>query len=1141
MTLDEIVERACRMGVEAVALTDVNNLYGAVAFQRLARARGVKAIVGTELRTRSERATLLARDEGGYRSLCRAITRLHLGEGAAVGPGGFGGSGGASVEGGSARERAAGGAREDAAGGGACEGTAGGRGGGLAGYPAGSELPVEALLRDGVEGLHCIVEDPALAERLAELLPRERLWLELATPGRPPSHWERNAASARALGIGLVATGEVWFGPADDWALHRALRAAACGTLVQRAGAAEGVAHPNSYMATPAQMERRLGRFSPALWRSGEIADDCGLSLESGRRAFPFCSLDPGETPFSRLAAMCREGMTSRFGRLPSHRVARRLERELEVIDKLGFCPYFIIVGEIVVWARGRGIPIMGRGSGASSLVAYLLGITGVDPLRYGLVFERFMNSRRPDYPDLDVDICWRRRDEVIDHVYETYGRDRVALISTHVTFQKRSALREMAKAWGLPPETALRAVRVWERAMEGGEDPGGARGGAEAAGAPAAGRGARGPADGGGDGRGPSTGSATAAGREWAAPGRAIAPLAREPLRTVIAMARRVQGFPRHLGIHCGGLVIAPGPLGDAVPLQRAPKGVVVTQYEMDAVERVGLVKMDLLGNRGLTIAQDCMDLAAGRWGGAIGRPLPGDLRRLGGGRPVPACLEDIPDGDSDAAALLSAGDTLGCFQIESPAMRQLLSMVEPGNSEDVIAAVALVRPGPSGSGMKDAFIRRKRGLERGRFTHPCLAPVLKDTYGVMLYEEDVLKVAAIAAGLTLEDGDDLRRAIAEAAPGPELEGVRRGFLDLAARRGMRPESAGALWEDLARFSSYAFCKAHAAGYGLLAYRSAYLKARYPAEYAVAVLNNHGGMYPTRVHLEDARRRGVRILGPCVNGSSEGFTLDGDAVRVGLSRVKGLRRSAAGRIVEARSEEEGGPFSSLADLLSRVRLNAPEAEALVLAGALDFTGVPRPALLLETLAWSRRSGGRRTAGQQRLLAPDASAPGTGYVREFDSELRLEMEGRHLGLTPSRHPVAVRRPRHPGAAEVELAPCGGLRELLGRRVGVVGVVSARRRIRTESGRPMLFLTIEDASGLVEAVVFPETYRRATTDLDSEGPLFVSGKVEDHYGALTLVADRVAPASSLAEAPDASEVEGRPSPGRTGRCAPWGGG
>jgi DNA-directed DNA polymerase III PolC len=1042
MRLEEIVERARRMGVKAAALTDVNNLYGAVPFRRLAAQRGIKAITGVELRSGGESATLLARDDEGYRNLCRAVTRLHLD--------------GGRVTADEAR-------REEE-----------------------KAVALPELLDGGSGGLYCIVEDPGLARRLADVVPRDSLKLELATPGRPSSAWERVVAAAKELGAGVVATGEAWFGAPEDWVLHRALRAVAGKTLVQRAGGEDGVANPNAYMASPEQMARRLGRYAWALDESLAMAGNCDLEIETGGHIFPFCDLEPGQTPRERLAAMCAEGMRARYGSSPPRRAAARLRRELEVIDRLGFSPYFIVVGEIVAWARGRGISSLGRGSGASSLAAYLLGITGVDPLRYGLCFERFLNSNRPDYPDLDVDLCWTRRDEVIGHVYETYGHDRVAMISTHVTFQRRSALREMAKAWGLPPDDVLKTLREWDRA------------------------------------------------RERAPGGVASDPLlSAEPLRTVLSMARRIHGFPRHLGIHCGGLVISPGPLRDIVPLERAAKGVVVTQYEMNAIEAVGLVKMDLLGNRGLTVAQDCLEMAAARAGAAGAGSAPGDARgRHGpGSAPVPAGLDDIPDGDPRAAALLSAGDTLGCFQIESPAMRQLLSMLEPENSDDVIAAVALVRPGPSGSGMKDAFIRRRRGLEETGYKHPCLAPVLKDTYGVMLYEEDVLKVAALAAGLSLEEGDDLRRALVEVSRGGDLSVVRRGFLKRARGRGMAWDAAKGLWDDLARFSSYAFCKAHAAGYGLLAYRTAYLKAHYPLEFAVAVLNNHGGMYPTRVHLEDARRRGAGVKPPCVNLSAAGFTAEGGAVRLGLGRVKGLREEAVAAILKAR---EASSFESLADLMNRVSLTSAEAEALVLCGALDFTGAARPALLLEAMAWARGRGRGRAAGQPSIARLTAS-PAVPGLRDFGGELRLEMEGRHLGLTPSGHPVTGR------AGKKGRVACSELREHLGREVEIVGAVSARRRIRTGNGEPMLFLTMEDETGLVEAVVFPDAYRRMTVDLDDSEPLRVTGKVEDHYGALTLVADRVRRVRDRRDLGAVGPTPREPESDEGGPCLPWGGG
>jgi DNA-directed DNA polymerase III PolC len=930
------------------------------------------------------------------------------------------------------------------------------------------------VLCDGVEGLHCIVEDLAIAEALAELLPRDRLWMELAAPGRTPDAWESALRKARGLGLGTVATGDVWFGDPEDWGLHRSLRAVAGRTLVTRAAADDGVAHPGSFMATPSQMARRLGKYSWALCQAAELAEDCRLDLETGLHVFPSCSLGLGETPRSRLTDMCRGGLRQRFGSSPNEKVLRRFQRELDVIDKLGFCPYFIVVGEIVEWARRRGVSVVGRGSGASSLVAYLLGITGVDPLRYGLCFERFLNSRRPDYPDLDIDLCWRRRDEVIRHVYETYGAERVAMISTHVTFRGRSALREMAKVWGLPPKDVSAALR--------------ALGADASAAAPA-------------DARAPEPGPTGSS--PW------VRATAREPLDTVLRMARRIKGFPRHLGIHCGGLVIAPGPLRDIVPLERAAKGIVVTQYEMRAVERVGLVKMDLLGNRGLTVAQDCIELANA--GGAS------------------LALESLPDADPAAAALLARGETLGCFQIESPAMRQLLAMLAPRNSDEVIAAVALVRPGPSASGMKDAFVRRKRGFEKASFAHPCVTPVLSSTYGVMLYEEDVLKVAAVAAGISLEDGDDLRRAISEAEGEDEREEVRRGFMDLLRRRGISDGAAEALWLDLTRFSSYAFCKAHASGYGLLAYRTAYLKAHYPAEFAVAVLNNHAGMYPTRVHLEDARRRGVEILGPCVNRSTGGFSAEGRGLRVGLGRVKGLRTTAVNEILRARAQS---PFRSLSDLLSRVLLTASEAEALVLAGALDFTGVPRPSMLLEVLALAR-SRGKHPRGGGAFLEGLEGSPYIRGIRDFDQRLRIEMERLHMDLTPSGHLMGeasgmpLRRPEEAQVADwaSRPVPCAVLRRHLGHSVAVRGIVSASRRILTENGRPMLFLTIEDATGLIETVVFPKVYSSAVDALEGHGPLCVSGKVEDHYGALTLVAEEIASATLDSEIGPASKRQG----------------
>ncbi|TMQ55765.1 MAG: DNA polymerase III subunit alpha, partial [Candidatus Eisenbacteria bacterium] len=630
-----------------------------------------------------------------------------------------------------------------------------------------------------------------------------------------------------------------------DHETHRVAVTAAAGELLERMPASAFCAR-EATLAAPEEWVRRVravcaaagtpGAAAESLEHNAALAARCRLEIELGVPIFPRAPLPAGVSGPAHLLALCRDGLARRYG--PGHRGAqRRLADELGIIERMGFTDYFLLVAEIVGFARARAIPTVGRGSGASSIVAYALGITNVDPLRHGLSFERFLHPARRDCPDLDIDLCWRRRDEVIAHVYETYGHDRVAMIATHATLGARSAFRETAKALGVSNARVNALARRIPREMD---PPYRAR--LEAL--------------------------AGASDVEWSEP----------PLAQALALAERLSGAPRHLSVHCGGIVIADRALTDYVPLERAAKDVVVTQFEMRAIEAIGLVKMDLLGNRALSTIGECVALA-----------------RAGAGHDTD--VERIPEDDPATAGRVATGDTLNCFQLESPAMRHLLRMLEARTLEDTIAAVALVRPGPAESGMKEAYCRRRRGLEPPAFAHPRLRRVLGPTYGVMLYEEDVMAVAAAVAGLSLAEGDDLRRAIGAARGEEQFRALEGGFVAQAARAGVEEPSARAVWRDLTRFAAYAFCKAHAAGYGTLGWHSAYLKTHFPAEWAVGILNHHAGMYATWVHVEDLRRHGVEFRAPCTQRSTWDARLerDGAATAAGVEPDPASGRSAAG------------------------------------------------------------------------------------------------------------------------------------------------------------------------------------------------------------------------------------------------------
>ena len=1016
---ETLLERAASLGYRALAITDRNNLYLAIRFWQEARRLGLTPLLGAEITHRDHAALLLPLDRRGYGRLCELLSQRALDP----------------------------------------------------------RFDLVAALAERPSGLHVIVESVGLASSLlAAGVPAAGGWTSSGAPrpgARPGGVWlglrglpeERPAlperlAAARALGLPWVATGDVLLLAPDDHETHRAAVTAAAGELIDRMPRG-AFASPSALLAPPGAWVRRIqavcaGAGAPetarlALLNNAALVERCRLELELGMPIFPVAPVPDGESRLGYLQRLGRAGVERRYGRGAARadrtRALERVEWELGLIERLGFTDYFLLVADIVEFARGRGIPTVGRGSGAGSIVAYVLGITNVDPIRYGLYFERFLHPARRDCPDLDIDLCWKRRDEVIEHVYRTYGAERVAMISTHATLGARSAFRETAKALGVPNRRVNLLAKKIPRSLD----------------APYVERMSALP-----EGRGV----------DW-----------REPvLAQALALAERLDGAPRHLSIHCGGVVIGDRPLHWYVPLERAAKGIVVTQFEMRAIEAIGLVKMDLLGNRALSTIGECVTLARHRG--------------------VEIDVEAIPDPDPATAKRLAAGDTLNAFQLESPGMRNLLRMLRATTLDETIAAVALIRPGPAESGMKEAFCRRQRGLESPTYLHPQLEPVLRGTHGVMLYEEDVMRVAAALAGIPLHEGDELRRAIGAAKTEEERASLERGFVQCARRAGVDETTSRAVWAELARFGSYAFCKAHAAGYGTLAYQCAYLKTHHPTEFAVGVLNHHAGMYETWVHVEDLRRQGVRFLAPCVQRSSWDATLEAGAVRVGLSRVHGLAESTAARLLRARAQR---PFGSLADLADRARPTLPEIEALVLSGALDWTGRTRPSLLLEartadSVATPRPSEVAALVGPEGVeLRPEARAPiAIPELPEFDLAQRVRGEREACGLWFSAHPLEV-------AGDLPLlrciTPAAEVERHVGRRVAVAGLPCAWRRVETKSGELMLFMTLADSTGVAECVLFPDAYRAQAGRLRG-AILRAEGRVDETLGAVTVTVERV---------------------------------
>lgn len=1009
---EELARRAAGLGLPRAAITDTNALYAAVPFSKACRNAGVEPILGAHLEEKGKHAVLLVRDSEGYRNLCTLLTRRQL-------------------------------------------------------------APRFSFCRDIVElrrGLAVLVHDPGLLARLARHLGRGQLFAEVVPHGRirPGSSGEAGETAgagshgrsdppplyspasvlhaAERLGLRAVVTAAAYMSEPGAFPVHRLLSAIRRTTTLA-ALRRDSLASARSFMNTPAALASLLPdtrSAREAMGCSAAVAAECGFRIAPSAPRFPTVDLDPGETPYSRLCRLVLDRALQLYRPIRPD-VMKRIEKELRIIDSMGFSSYFLIVHDLVAHARSRKIPAVGRGSAAGSMVAFLLGVTRVDPIEHDLYFERFLNPQRTGCPDIDVDICWKRRDEVIDYVYRKYGAEHVAMISTFVTYRFRSAFRDAALACGAAPAHVNRLSRLLPWRLNG--DP-------------------------------EETIAAHPEARRF--------PLRQEPYAAALRGAAAINGFPRHLSIHAGGLVVGCEPLSTLVPLERAAKGIVVSQYDMDPAEEIGLVKIDILGQRGLSAVADAV-----KWVHEIG------------GREVD--LHALSGKDSAAASLLRVGRTLGCFQIESPAIRGLLTQMKASNRSDLIAAIALIRPGPSSGGMKDVFLRRHLGYEEQEQNDPLPRSTLRATHGVMLYQEDVLRVARDAAGFTLAEADSLRKAITGKRSPERMAALRERFIEGGVERGLSRKDAGAIFRSVERFASYSFCKAHAATYGTIAFEAAFLKAHFPAEMLAAVMANHAGFYRTGVYVEEARRLGIRILPPCVNRSAPGFRPEGPvssggaagAVRVGLRSVKGLSEATIAAIVQQRNRKD---FQSLDGFLRRVAPPRNEAESLLLSGGFDFTGISRPGLLwqLKAAAGEALCSRSRCREGEELFPQPPPAPLSPLPRipDYSTAKKLEIEFEQLGFTPTAHPLSLFTA---AAARERTTPCSRIPARAGRRVRVAAWVVTSRRIRTGTGRMMKFLTLEDTTGIVEAVLFPSLYSRLGPASRGRGPFLVEGRVESRLG------------------------------------------
>jgi DNA-directed DNA polymerase III PolC len=829
---------------------------------------------------------------------------------------------------------------------------------------------------------------------------------------------------AKRLNLPVVATQDVYYQSPEQAELQGLLAAIRRNQSVQDVPS-EALALPNSYFSTPAEMVERFANFPQALSITYEIAERCQLELPLGVQHYPQFSLPPGSSAIQVLRGKAEEGAQRLYEQV-TPAIQSRLDHELAVIEESGYTSLFLVMEEIIQYARQKGVPVSSRGSAASSLVAHSLGITSPDPLRLNLYFERFLNPARITPPDIDTDLCSRRRDDVIRFVYERYGQDRVAMVCTINRFRRRSALREVAKAYGLPAakikDMADALPYRW-----------------------------RGPPQRNSKKESPFAGLAE----------HYSSPLQQKIFRDASALL----GLPRHLSIHPGGVVIAPGLLTDLVPVQLATKGVIITQFDLDSIERMGLVKIDLLGIRGLTVLGDVAQELFTVQQGKFGNPL--DV------------LEAIPEDDEITADMVQNGGTIGCFQIESPGMRATLKEVNARSVDDIMVALALYRPGPLTGGLKDAFVQRHRGEAQVTHLHPSLAPLLEDTYGVILYQEQVLRIAHELAGLSLADADLLRRAMSHFDPGEQMRTLKEKFVAGAYHHsGVPEEVAERVWELMAAFAGYGFPKAHAASYAQIAWRAAWCKAHHPAIFMAAVLANWGGYYGQRVYLMEARRMGLTIRPPHVNYSQREFSvsyIDQEPLLfMGLDQVQDLTRRTQSSILEQR------PFHSWQDFLARVDPRPVEAQNLVKAGSLDGFGAA-PSLLNQL----ERGGWR--GGQLSLFVP-----AEGDLEDWSLEQKMAAQEGVLGVGVIAHPLELVAEQIQALEALNTVQAAAR---LGQRVQVAGMRQIWRRFRTARGDYLYYMSMEDLEGILDVVIYADVYRRYRGELSDPGPYLIEGILE----------------------------------------------
>jgi DNA polymerase-3 subunit alpha len=1021
--ISDLVARAAELEMPAVSLTDHGSMAGAVQLWKATRDTGVKPVVGCEVYVADDRRastkgnahlTLLAADNAGYANLIQLSSLGYL-EGYYYKP---------RVDW-ELLERHSNGLI-------ALSGCLSGR-------------VCKALEENRVS------DAEAELDRLAQTFGKDNVYVELQN-----AHLDvqarilpQLASLAAKTGLPTVATGDVHYLRDTDARAHEAL------LCIQSGDSLKNPDHwrfetDHFYFKTPEEMALDFPGHEDALRRTLEVAERCNVEIELGRILLPRFDVPEGRDSFDYLVELCEKGLQRRYGKVTTE-LTERLQYELKTIKEMGFTDYFLIVWDFIHFAKTHGVSVgPGRGSSAGSLVAYSLQITDIDPIRYDLMFERFLNPGRKSMPDIDIDFAVEGRERVINYVREKYGSDRVAQIITFSTMAARAAVRDAGRVLEVPYGVVDKIAKLIP------EGPG----------------------------------------QTLADAGELRKVVATDPVaKEILELAEPLEGLTRADSIHAAGVVIGAEPLINVVPLQQ--KGAdqeVVTQFSMKDIEALGLLKMDFLGLRNL----DVIDKACALVGGLD--------------------IASIPMDDKKTYAMLAKGDAVGVFQFESSGMREALRQVKPTQFEDLIALVALYRPGPMS--YIPSYGKRKAGQEPITYVDKRLEPILKDTFGICIYQESYMRIAREMAGFSITEADDLRKAIGKKIRAL-MNSLKDKFLEGAAEHDVTPQAAKQLWEDVEKAADYSFPKAHAACYALIAYQTAWLRQNHPCEYMAALISS---VMSTKdrvpFYVNACNELGIEVLPPDVNESMTDFAVVDGKIRFGLNAVKGVGEGACRSIIAAR--EADGPFESIWDFAERVDpsvSNKRVLEALVKCGALPGSRKAALEVLEDAVRLGQQYQADRLAGQGSIfdLAPIEEIPRkhpTLSTDEFDKNELLRLEKEVLGLYVSEHPLSGIREQLRRKSDATIGELDRRRD--GEVVTVGGIVASLRHMTTKRGDAMVFLRLEDVTGGVETVVFNSTYDRARELCTTDRILIVKGRIDRKEGETKLVAMEIAAFEAVAE-------------------------